>query len=58
MKPQSDYLYCGKCGSEMKPKGLAKEAGLCEYCYAKWFRHEITWVRGQFRCNSDVRGEE
>tara|TARA_B110000495_G_scaffold178446_1_gene171188 strand:+ start:1060 stop:1227 length:168 start_codon:yes stop_codon:yes gene_type:complete len=54
----NDYLYCGKCGSEMKPKGLAKEAGLCEYCYAKWFRHEITWVRGQFRCNSDVRGEE
>jgi len=40
----SNYCYCGKCGSEMKSKGLARIEGLCQYCWDKWYRQEITWL--------------
>lgn len=29
----------------MKPKGLARAAGLCQYCWDKWYRQEIVWIR-------------
>jgi hypothetical protein len=40
----NDYCYCGKCGSEMKAKGLARMEGLCQYCWDKWYRKEIAWL--------------
>lgn len=40
-----DYIFCGKCGGEMKTHGLARMDGLCQYCWDKWYRHEIAWIR-------------
>ena len=45
----NDYCYCGKCGSEMKPKGLARMEGRCQYCWDKWYRQEIAWLGRIFR---------
>jgi tRNA(Ile2) C34 agmatinyltransferase TiaS len=41
----SEYLYCGKCGSEMKSKGLARMEGLCQYCWDNWYHQEMMWIR-------------